>query len=167
MQYIGSWGNKGIMLTWKHFHSEEKQNLKERSYFPSREKTVASQKLGLLGPAKPNEKMWRQFGGNRKGAFILSWQRGERSRLVPQELCPRPHEESRGLYKTRACRGWRWGAKMMGSWFLPLALFPRQSSTGVSDPVMESGSLVALPSSFWYVKRGRVLQGSTPARGRI
>ena len=29
-----------------------------------------------------------QFGGNRKMAFILSWQRGEHSKLMPQELWP-------------------------------------------------------------------------------
>ena len=38
-----------------------------------------------------------EFGGDRKVAFILSWQRGEYSRLMPQELCSL-HEESRGLY---------------------------------------------------------------------
>ena len=35
----------------------------------------------------------REFGGNRKVAFILSWLRGELSGLVSQELCPPPHEE--------------------------------------------------------------------------
>ena len=80
--------------------SEEKQNLKERSYFPSREKTVAGQNLGLLGPEKPNEKICRQFGGNREVAFILSWQRGERSQLVPPALCPPlSQEESRGYIR--------------------------------------------------------------------
>lgn len=29
-----------------------------------------------------------EFGGNRKVAFILSQQRGEHSKLMPQELCP-------------------------------------------------------------------------------
>ena len=32
--------------------------------------------------------METEFGGNRKVALILSWQRGEHSRLMPQELCP-------------------------------------------------------------------------------
>ena len=43
-----------------------------------------------------------QFGESRKVAFILSQQRGEASRLLPQELCPL-HEESRGFYRARAC----------------------------------------------------------------
>ena len=34
----------------------------------------------------------QSFGGNRKVALILSLQRGEQSRLVPQELCPPSHE---------------------------------------------------------------------------
>ena len=37
-----------------------------------------------------------EFGGNRKVALVLSWWRGEPSRLMPPELCPRPHEESTG-----------------------------------------------------------------------
>jgi len=32
--------------------------------------------------------METEFGGNKKVALILSWQRGEHSRLMPQELCP-------------------------------------------------------------------------------
>ena len=35
-------------------------------------------------------------------ALILNRWRGEHNRL-PQELCPRLHEESRGLHKIRAC----------------------------------------------------------------
>ena len=32
--------------------------------------------------------MEAEFGGNRKVALILSWQRGEHRRLMPQELFP-------------------------------------------------------------------------------
>ena len=41
-----------------------------------------------------------EYGGNRKVTLILSQQRGEHSRLKPQERC---HEPSRGLYKAKAC----------------------------------------------------------------
>ena len=46
--------------------------------------------------------METEFGGNRKMALILSWYRGEHSRLILQELCPPPHEKSGGFYKIRA-----------------------------------------------------------------
>ena len=37
----------------------------------------------------PTEAKYKlKFGGNRKVALILSWWRGEHSRLMPQELCP-------------------------------------------------------------------------------
>ena len=36
----------------------------------------------------------RQFGANRKLALILSQQRGEQSRFLPQGLCPAPYEGS-------------------------------------------------------------------------
>ena len=45
--------------------------------------------------------METESGGNRK-ALILSQRRGEHSRFMPQKLCP-VLEESRGLYKMRAC----------------------------------------------------------------
>ena len=41
---------------------------------------VVGQNLGLLCIEAKTE-----FGGNRKEALILSWQRGEHSRLVTQE----------------------------------------------------------------------------------
>ena len=44
--------------------------------------------------------METESGGNRK-ALILSQRRGEH-RFMPQKLCP-VLEESRGLYKMRAC----------------------------------------------------------------
>ena len=45
--------------------------------------------------------METEFGRNRKVALILSQQRGEHSRFMPQKLCPLL-EKSRGLYKMRA-----------------------------------------------------------------
>ena len=41
-----------------------------------------------------------EFGRNKKVAFILSRQRGERVRLMPQDSSL--HKQSRGLYKARA-----------------------------------------------------------------
>ena len=38
-------------------------------------------------------------GGNRKMALVLSWLKGERSRLAPQEPCPY-HGESEGITQT-------------------------------------------------------------------
>ena len=38
-----------------------------------------------------------EFGGNKKLALILSWQRGKQSRLMPQELCTTPPWEVQGL----------------------------------------------------------------------
>ena len=72
----------------------------------------------LFCPLKPNEK-YTEFGGNRKVAFILNWWRGHPSRLMSQELCS-PSMRSLGAY-IRQVRSWWWG------WFLPLALFQRQS----------------------------------------
>ena len=46
--------------------------------------------------------METESGGNRKVALILSQQRAEHSRFMPQKLCPLL-EKSRGLYKMRAC----------------------------------------------------------------
>ena len=76
--------------------------------------------------------METEFGGNRKVAFILSWRRGEHSRLTPEELCPHPHPRSTrslGAYVKQglAVRSQWWGIKVIGSWFLPLVLFQRQS----------------------------------------
>lgn len=100
-----------------------------------------------------------ESGGNSKLASVLSRWRST-GRLLPQELCPPrpPHEESRAYV--------RWGlAQEMGEikeWgpdvFL-FALFQRQTETGVSNPITESGvRVVALRPPFWYVTaRGRVL----------
>ena len=54
-------------------------------------------KAHLTAHQSQMKNMETEFGGDRKVAFILSWQRGEYSRLMPQELCSL-HEESRGLY---------------------------------------------------------------------
>ena len=43
--------------------------------------------------------METEFGGNRKVAFILSWQRVEHRRFTPQELCAQLHKKSWGSYK--------------------------------------------------------------------
>ena len=50
--------------------------------------SVAGQNLGFLCPLKPNKKnMETEFGGNRKVVLVLSQQRGEHRRLMPQKLC--------------------------------------------------------------------------------
>ena len=71
-----------------------------------------------------------EFRGNRKAVLILSWQRGEDSRLAPQELCPPsppPLRSLRAYVKHGlAVRSRWWGTKVVGSWFL-LALFQRQT----------------------------------------
>ena len=62
--------------------------------------SVAGQNLGFLCPLKLDKKV--EFGGNRKVVLILSWRRGEQSRL---HTAPAPplHEKSRCLYKMRGC----------------------------------------------------------------
>ena len=67
-----------------------------------------------------------EFGGNRKVALILSQWGREHNRFMPQELCPLTLTmRSLGVYiRWRlAVRSWWWGAKVLGSWFLPLSLF--------------------------------------------
>ena len=100
-----------------------------------------------------------EFGGNRKVALTLSRQRGEHSRLMPQELCPGPMR-SLGAYITWGlpvrCR-W-WGPEVIGSWFSLLHCFRDSHKLASRNPDIESGSSVALRPSFWYVTtRGRVL----------
>ena len=60
--------------------------------------TIASQNLGLLCPPKLNEKSETEFGRNKKVAFILSHQRGELGRLMPEDSSL--HEQSAAAAKS-------------------------------------------------------------------
>ena len=112
-------------------------------YFCASPQSVAGQKLGASAHWSWTKNMETEFGGSRKLALILSRQRAEHSSLMPQKLCLRSMR-SPGAYI-------RWGTKVTGSWFLPHALFQRQSQAGISNSVIEAGSWVALWPSFWCV----------------
>ena len=94
-----------------------------------------------------------EFGGNRKVALKLSWCRGEHSKLLLQELHPSSGRSLgiRWRIKYKSCI--RWGLTVRGQWRGTKVLWScqKQSQAGVSNPVMESGSWVALQPSFWHL----------------
>ena len=50
---------------------------------------LLAKSLASLSTEAEKKNMETEFGGNRKVALILSWQRPEDSSLMPQELYPR------------------------------------------------------------------------------
>ena len=117
---------------------------------------VTGQNLDFLCPKlskKYGDRVWRKY----KVALTLNWQRGGGTQLAYASRTVHPHPNplhptmrSLGAY-TRwglAVRSRWWGTKVIGSWFLSLVLFQRQSEPGVSNQVIESGSLEALWPSF-------------------
>ena len=86
--------------------SEEKQNLKERSYFPSREKTVAGQNLAFSAQRSQMKKCEESLEEIERGLLFSAGREGNAVGLCLKNVPPNPHEGYRGLYKTRACRGW-------------------------------------------------------------
>ena len=116
-------------------------------------------KAHLTAHQSQMKNMETEFGGNRKVALILSWWRGARSKLMPQELGPHLHKESRDLCTMRAhsqeLAMSNQGVRILISFS---CIVSKTAQAGISNPVTEAGRLVVLWPPFSYVTtRGRVL----------